>query len=140
MTRAIVVKQKCRCGNGEVLYFDSGMCGECWDREEKETAEALISRGWACEDCKEGGSWFRKLFPRKSVAKVKGRYRCRKHAVAAKLAASLLLALCLIACSEKVAEPECVEDEVRRCGCDDAWTELGWQHCANEVWGECECE
>ena len=34
----------------------------------------------------------------------------------------------------------CTTDEVRRCGCDEEWTTMGWQRCHDGVWGFCDCE
>jgi hypothetical protein len=34
----------------------------------------------------------------------------------------------------------CTTDEVRRCGCDEEWTTLGYQRCRDGVWGFCDCE
>jgi hypothetical protein len=44
------------------------------------------------------------------------------------------------ACASNGSNDACATDEVRRCGCDDAWTTLGYQRCHDGVWGFCDCE
>jgi hypothetical protein len=47
----------------------------------------------------------------------------------------------LVSCADRAVDDGCVPDELRRCGCDDAWTELGWELCVpGGIWTDCECD
>jgi hypothetical protein len=43
------------------------------------------------------------------------------------------------ACADASRSDTCTTDEVRRCGCDEEWTTLGYQRCHNGTWSFCDC-
>jgi hypothetical protein len=44
------------------------------------------------------------------------------------------------ACADSDSNNTCTTDEVRRCGCDEEWTTLGYQRCHDGIWSFCDCE